>query len=206
MERWFRRFAEVPALNYQGSPGVDRTRLPGHNAVPTIDSYDHDGKKHVYLTWPTKDGSTSASPAHGWETKPCKGETQAQTSLRQLHETLELPGNLSDYHFAIQNCHDALPGHAREEPWVLNEVERLCWLDIRLIKKYPETITNEYGGERTYFGVSAFHQLIGMYEKEGYLREALEVARIGQRFEQCEREVEELQERIAQIEAEASAA
>ena len=206
MEKWYRRLAEVPGVGYEGSPGVDRTRLPGHDATPKIDRYEYDGERREYMSWPMKGGSTSASPAKTWETKPRRGETEAQTALRQLRETLELPGTLSDYHFAIQHCHDALPGDARDEPWVLEEVERLCRLDIRLIEAYPETITNEYGGDRTYYGVSAFHRLIDLYEGEGFLREALEVARVGQRFEQCQGKVEELEERLARIEAEVDAA
>jgi hypothetical protein len=206
MKKWFRRLAEVPGVGYEGSPGVDRTKLPGHDTVPKIDRYDYDVERREYMMWPMKDGSTSASPAKNWETKPRRGETEAQTALRQLRETLELPGTLSDYHFAIQHCHDELRVDAREEPWVLEEVEQLCWLDIRLIEKYPETITNEYGGDRTYFGVSAFHRLIEMYEREGFLRGALEVARIGQRFEQRQGQVEEFEIRIARIEAEANAA
>lgn len=206
MEKWYRRLAEVPGVGYEGSPGVDRTRLPGHNAAPKIDRYDYDGEQREYMSWPTKDGSTSASPAKNWETKPRRGETEAQTALRQLRETLELPGTLSDYHFAIQHCHDELCGDAREEPWVLGEVERLCQLDIRLIEAYPETITSEYGGERTYYGVSAFHRLTDLYETEGFLREALEVARVGQKFEQCQGKLEELESRLSRIEAEADAA
>jgi hypothetical protein len=206
MERWFRRLAEVPGVGYQGSPGVDRTRLPGHDTVPKIDHYNFGGERHVSVMWPMKDGSTSASPAQSWQTEPREGETKAQTALRRMREALELPGKLSDYHFAIQNCHDALRAAAREEPWVFEEVERLCWLDIRLIEAYPETITNEYGGGSTYFSVSAFHRLVGMYEKEGFLREALDVARIGQKFGQCPGKVEELEGRIARIEAEADAA
>jgi hypothetical protein len=206
MKGWFRRLAEVPGVGYQGSPGVDRTRLPGHDTVPKIDRYDYDGERREYLMWPTKDGSTSASPAKHWETKPRKDETKALTALRQLLETLELPGTLSDYHFAIQSCHDALRGDAREEPWVLEEVERLCWLNIRLIESYPETITSEYNGDRTYYSVSPFHRLIGMYEREGFLREALEVARVGEKFGQCQGKVEELRGRLAMIEAEADAA
>lgn len=204
-EKWYRRFADVPDIGYQGSPGVDRTRLPGHNVVPEISYYNFEGKHRVSMMWPMKDGSTSASPANTWETKPSKGEIHAETLLRNLHEKLELPGTLSDYHFAIQHCHGELGQHAREAFWIYEEIERLCWLDITLIEKYPVTITDEYGGERTYYGVTAFHKLIDMYEKEGYIREALKVAQIAKRFEQDTGKVEELRERIASVEAEKDA-
>lgn len=167
-------------------------------------------------------GRTGASPAQSWKTQPRKGETEAQTALRQLREALELPGTLSDYHFAIQTSHDSLRGFAREEPWVLEEVERLCVLDIRLINQYPEIITPEpitiedkelrklaaerRQGMRSFAHVTAFHQLIRLYEREGYLREAMDVAKIAQKFEQCPGKVEEIQERINRIGAEPDAA
>ena len=43
-----------------------------------------------------------------------------------------------------------------------------------------------------------------MYEREGYLREALEVAKIAERFEQCSGKVEEVLERLDRIVAEAT--
>lgn len=220
MEKWFRRLAEVPGIEYKPDPAIDRTRLPGHDAVPKIDHYEFDGERLESMDWPTKDGSTSSSPAATWETKPIKDETEGQTAFRQLQERLELPGTISDYHFEIQRGHGALWARAREEPWVLEEVERLCWLDIRLINEYPETITlepiriddehlaklaAERRADRNFFGVDAFHQLISMYEREGYLREAFEVAKIGQKFEQSAGKVEEVEEQIKRVEAEADA-
>lgn len=219
IEKWYRRLAEVPRVGYEPDPSIDRTKLPGHDAVPRIHRYEFDGKPHESLNWPMKDGTTSASPSQSWETKPRRGESECKTTLRQMRESLELPGKLSDYHFAIQNCHNSLKGFAREDPWVLEEVERLCWLDIRLISEYPEIITlepitiadeelskiaAERRGERRFYSVSAFHQLIGMYEREGYLREALEVAKIAERFEQCSGKVEEILERLDRIDAEAT--
>ncbi|MGI8837496.1 MAG: hypothetical protein ACR2H4_12790 [Pyrinomonadaceae bacterium] len=213
MEKWFPRFGDVPGIRYVNE-AVDRTRLAGHDAIPKKARFEFHGRVHESMHWPTKDGSTSASPAKTWETKPLAGETTGQTALRQLREALELPGTLTDYHFAIQHGHDELRANAREEPWILEEVERLCWLDIKLIEQYPETITvepitiqdeelaklaTERRGERRFFGVSAFHQLIGLYEREGYLREALEVATIAERFEQCQGKTEELKERISRV-------
>jgi|SRR6185369_3084689 len=219
IEKWYRRLAEVPRIGYEPDPSIDRTKLPGHDAVPRIHRYEFDGKQHESLDWPMKNGTTSASPSQSWETKTRRGESECKTTLRQMREALELPGKLSDYHFAIQNCHDSLKRFAREEPWVLEEVERLCWLDICLISEYPETITlepitiadvelakiaAERRGERRFFSVSAFHQLMGMYEREGYLREALQVAKIAERFEQCSGKVEEIIERLDRITAEAN--
>lgn len=213
MEKWFPRLGDVPGIEYVNE-AVDRTRLAGHDAIPRIERYEFDGRVHESMYWPTKDGSTSASPSKTWETISLQGETAGQTALRQLREALELPGTLTDYHFAIQHGHDELRGNAREEPWILEEVERLCWLDIKLIEQYPETITLEpitiqdeeiaklaieRRGERRFFAVSAFHQLIGLYEREGYLKEALEVAKIAERFEQCQGKTEELKERISRI-------
>jgi hypothetical protein len=221
MEKWFRRLAEVPGVNYQSATSIDRTKLPGHDLVPKVDRYSFDGRTHESLSWPTPEGSTSASPAAEWKTEPRKGETEAQTTLRQLQEALELPGTLSNYHFLIQGSHEALRSFAREEPWVLDEVEKLCWLDIRLINAHPSIATlepiavddeemakviAERRGDRKFFHVLAFHQLISMYEREGYLREALDVAKIGQKFEQCLGKVEEIEERIRLAEAQADAA
>ncbi len=221
MKRWFRRLAEAPGIEYKPDPSVDRTQLTRHDAVPEIVRFELDGRRHESLSWPFEAGGTGESPAQAWKTQPRGGETQAQTTSRQLREALELPGTLSDYHFLIQSAHSELRRFARQEPWVLEEVERLCWLDIRLINQYPETITldpitindeelaklaNERRGERNYVRVTAFHQLITMYEREGYLHEALEAAKVGQKFEQCTGKVEEIEELIRQVEAETDVA
>jgi hypothetical protein len=213
MKKWFPRLGDIPGIHYVND-AIERTQLAGHDASPRIERFEFDGRVHESMYWPTKDGSTSASPAKTWETKPLKCETAGQTALRQLRESLELPGTLSDYHFAIQHGHDELRARAREEPWVFEEVERLCWLDIKLIEQYPETITvepitiqdeemaklaRERRGQRKFFAVSAFHQLITLYEREGYLKEALEVAQTAERFEQCQGKTEELKERISQL-------
>lgn len=113
MEKWYRRLAEVPRIQYEPDPSIDRSKLPGHDAVPRIHLYEFDGKQHESLDWPMKDGSTSASPSQSWETKPRRGESESKRTLRQLRGCLELPGKLSDYHFAIQNCHNTLEGFAR---------------------------------------------------------------------------------------------
>ncbi len=153
--------------------------------------------------WPLdKDGWTSASPSNEWEPSPHAGEAKADFILRRMYEKLELPGTLSDYHFAIQNCHDELQGEIRQTPSVLEEIERLCWLDIRLIEHCPEAITWEMEGRKQFARVSAFHRLIDLYLNEGYVAEAMNVAEIAERFEQGGYAAERLRERVAMLETE----
>lgn len=205
MGKWYRRLADVPEVDYPGSPGVDRTRLPGHNAEPKISTYTFEGRRSTSLMWPMKNGETGSSPANTWETKPRPGESPSQMALRQTREKLEFPGTLSDYHFIIQGCYQELKASASDGLWAFEEIEALCLLDIRLISKHPDTVTFECEGEQRYFGVVAFHTLISMYQKEGMLREALEVARVGEKFGQAQGKVQEIEARIARIEAEVDA-
>src|SRR5690242_2972974 len=99
MPVWYRRLADVPGVRYPGSPGVDRRRLPGHNAVPTVSGYEFDGKRTETLSWSTTDGITSASPAQRHAIADQHVTTPAV--LGRLREALELPGQASDYHFAL---------------------------------------------------------------------------------------------------------
>jgi hypothetical protein len=190
MTQWFRRFTEVPGLSYTSSPKVDRRRMPGWNAVPQVivDT----------LLWPSPDGETSASPAHQWETEPRPGETTAQTALRQLFETLELPGEIEDYHFALQHCIEQLWKQRRAEPWIWEEMERLCWLNIHLVEAFPAPFVIL---EQFVF-IRAFAMLVRCYEAEGYLREALEVAERGARLGQTDLPIDALRQRIRQLEDE----
>jgi hypothetical protein len=85
---------------------------------------------------------------------------------------------------------------------VIEQVELLCRLAIQLIETYPDAVTVEREGETKYDNVDAFYRLIKLYENDGYLEEALEVARRAVRFNQAQDYFENLQARIAQLEAE----
>ena len=63
MERWFRRFAEVPGLGYQSDPHVDARKLAGHGSVPKVIRFELDGEIHESLEWGTLEESGSSSPA-----------------------------------------------------------------------------------------------------------------------------------------------
>jgi hypothetical protein len=151
MNQWFRRLAEVPGIEYECSPNIDRTLLPEYDAVPETgtDESSLDGKINTYISWKTAEGSTSASPAHRWQgwgrsPEPRLDETLPQAILRQCQETLELPGILSDYHHALQSCHELLWKYRRDELWVIAEIERLCCLDLQL-KEIQKILSTEGG-------------------------------------------------------------
>ena len=196
---WFQRFAEIPGVAHEG-PGVDRRRLKGHNAVPEVHTFDRDedvaGPPQT-LWW----GNGSASPAHerafvDWNAMP------TAKVLRNVMEALEVPGQPTDYHFALQGAATALWSRRRAEPEVLDDVERLCWLGIRLIQARPDAVSDEYRPEGGFYSVGAFKTLITLYEREGALREGLEVATLAERFDQLAEKAEELRERLAVLEAE----
>lgn len=178
MNQWFRRLAEVPGIEYKCSPNIDRSLLPEHDAIPEIGTYTFDGKTHDSISWETAEGSTSASPARRWqrlEPKLRLNETLPQAVLRRLIETLELPGILSDYHYALQSCHELLWQHRRKDIWIIAEIERLCLLDIQLVEVQNSiSVESDTGFNRSW------GRLIQLYEREGYLHEAFILA---QRFD-----------------------
>jgi hypothetical protein len=202
MVQWFRGLAQVPGVGYKGNPGIYRPPLPEHATLPRSGSYEIANVHREYLNWPMLfgAGTTSASPAKQWTTQPRNGESPAQTQLRQLYESLELPGELLDYHFATQGCCSVLWRLRREEPWVLAELEQLCWLDIRLIQAYPDIA--QVKNERAFFVIMTLQHLIALYEQEGYLYDALQVAEIAAKFHQQMPALERIRSRIAKLEAE----
>ena len=126
--------------------------------------------------------------------------------LKRLWEGLELPGEPSDYHFAIQGAAGALWARRAAEPEVLAWFEHLSWLDLRLVQAVPDAVRDEFAGahpgRQEFFSVSAFHSLISLYSREGLLQEALEVAQLAQRFGQGEDALADLEERFAALRAE----
>lgn len=202
-KKWFRRLAEVPGLKYQGNPNIKREQLPGYNSTPKIQNNSYSGFQQ--LVWAEKNGVEKwQSPAKEWQTANQSSQKDAKplALLKTLYETLELPGELSDYHFAIQSCYEELWKYRRKEPWLVKEVERLCWLDIQLIEAHPDTLSFGFGGEQNYFGVLAFQRLIEIYEREGYLYEAYDVAQRATRFNQQQPALERLKAKLIQLQSE----
>jgi hypothetical protein len=201
MTEWFRRLADVPGAGYPGSPGIDRTRLKGHDAVPEVHSFVHEGKRLESLSWLGRGRNTSASPAHELAFQSGQDESTAAV-LRRVARALELPGEVSDYHFCIQGAVEALWSRRRDEPEVYDEIEGLCWIDLQLLEARPDFLTVDRAGEPGYLRVTTIERLITLYELEGFLAEALEGAERAERLHQGEERVHRLRQRIAQVEAE----
>jgi hypothetical protein len=108
----------------------------------------------------------------------------------------ELPGIVTDYHFAIQSACGRLWLDRLENPQYLTELERWCRLDLALLKAKPYGFQYEHDGELSYYSIGAFSYLRSLYEKEGALLEALEVAEEESQFNPNEKQLEQLRERV----------
>jgi len=181
--QWFRRLADAPGLSYEGSPTVDRRRLTGHDFEPEVLEFELKGESRLTLEWPTPDGdSTSESPVYQ-RISSFNEDPTPREALRWLEETLELPGELSDYYYAIQVACRAIYEGRREDPSLLKEVERLNQLDIELVESYPKRVGFEPERSSSTY-LFAYERLVELYAGEGYFHEALEVAERGLRMSQ----------------------
>jgi hypothetical protein len=174
---WFHRFADIPGVQYATPGGLDVSKLKRRNAVPEVDRFEGG----TSLWWETRDGGTSESPA----SEHLLDETRRASVdriRRNLAEVLELPGEPSDYHFAIQNVAGELYNRRRQDPSVLDDVEQMFLLDLQLIQALPATITYDRDGEITYYSVSAFDRLLRMYLAEGRVSDAAWVESVAERF------------------------
>jgi hypothetical protein len=195
---WYRCFAEVPGVGYQ-SDSERRAKLPERDATPQVQSFNFSGSRTTSLSWPTRTGSTSASPVHELAFGDYRKESSNQARERVLN-ALELPGELLDYHFAIQGIAELLYQRRRSEPGNLEFIEWLASWDARLVETHEQLFrVNQDGGG--YFSVFAFSFLIDLHEREGYLHEALALAERFSRFRSSD-PVEKLRARVAQLRAE----
>jgi hypothetical protein len=178
--QWFRRLADAPGLSYEGISTVDRRRLTGHDFEPEV--LELEGERRLALEWPTSDGdSTSESPVYQRISSFDEDLTPRET-LRWLEETLELPGELSDYYYAIQVACRAIYEGRRGDPSLLEEVERLYLLDMEPVESYPKSVGLELG--KPSYHLFDYEHLVELYAGEGYFHEALEVAERGRRMSQ----------------------
>lgn len=203
MVEWFRQLSDIPGVDTAGIPHPDVSRLAGFGAVPTVSTFEFDGKRRETLDWSFGDQYGSASPAKEIDLRDFTDLSSAQI-LERCYQGLWLPGEGSDYHFLLLHATRDLWPRRRKEPQVLESIERLCLLDLSLIEAYPTAITNEYGNDPAFYQVPAFSTLVNLYQREGALHEALDIARRAIRFDQLVDERDRIAERIAAVDQEVS--
>jgi hypothetical protein len=220
---WFRRLGDVPGLDYSPPVVVDRNALPRHDATPeNRDDLPASG----YLSWgtvwepippeereedddedaewtrdlgaPVTDHLRAYVPDDSGVHRLVRPDGPATPRLLQrLWEGLELPGRPYDYHAAIEHVREMLYPRRLDEPVVLEAVESLAWLDIRLVLACPYAVLVETAeGDEHFYGMSAFGGLIRIYRTEGFMREALEVAELAERFPSPPKRLADLQARL----------
>lgn len=201
---WFRRLAEVPGVSYSGHAEVDRRKLPGHDLQPEVFTFGSHERQQNSLLWETQEGSSSQSPASRWGLRGDLRRAATVSVLRIAYEALELPGTISDYHFVLLLAVEALWGRRRQDPDTLADLERLCLLDISLVEAHPEILRIDGGDETSSIRVPAFQYLTLLYERDGFLGDALAIARRGSSLGQTGSDVEQLEGRVAAARAESA--
>lgn len=85
---------------------------------------------------------------------------------------------------------------------MLPEIERLCLLDIKLVETRPETVRDPVGGREVTLRVPSFSRLIRLYEREGFIEEALDIARRAAALGQGTVDLQRLEARLQELNAE----
>ncbi|MEY9842686.1 hypothetical protein [Streptacidiphilus sp. EB103A] len=193
--QWFPRFTAIPGVQYTPPPGIDvqgvRSR---YQLTPRINRYEFGSS----LSW----GNTSASPA---QQHALSDPSRPSTSevLVNLAEALELPGEPSHYHFALQRAAGVLWGRRRQSREMLSAVEHFCWLDLQLVQAVPSAVSSGPDGAGGFYYIEAFDRLLDMYLRDGLLADAVGVAEIAERFGAGElTRAREARERFASVAAE----
>lgn len=169
-DRWYPRLADMPGLKFTGSPGIDRSRLRGHDTRPRPRSYG------TGWEWPEHDDQwTSPATAHGFQDWADKSSDQI---ARNVWECLELPGTLSDWHFTLQGAESELWRRRYSEPSALQVCEQFCLVTLDFASARPEAFQVEAGQpDKGYLAVHAFGLLVQMYRAMDDLPAAVLVAR-----------------------------
>lgn len=162
---WFSRLADVPGVNFAGSPGVDRRRLRGHDAVPRVTDYG--------LWW---FDHTSASPAHERAFSVDTSDYTAERLVQHVYETIELPGAPEEYHFALQLGVERLWTLRMASPTCLTPLEEFARLDLALVEATPWSLRYPHDAGATMVSLPGIDRLIVLLEREGAHREALALA------------------------------
>ena len=193
--QWYARMADIPGLAFAGGPDVSRSRLAGARLRPRTE--------YGELMWPMPGGgSTTATPAQTHAGATDLSDLTVPALVRYTWEGLEYPGEPIDYHFIMQAAVEELWRRRRQDPDALGHLETFALLDIALAEATPDAVSfTDAPGERTFVHMSTFIRLLTMYVREGAHRDALDLARRGQRLGQVG-DLDEFEARVAALDAE----
>lgn len=182
---WFPSFDAIPGVTWEPLVPIDPSKLGGRDARPRVEWREfYDGRPYQSVEWLAPGGAElsaeSGSPAALHQRKlESDRELAPRTIAKSISEMLVLPGTRSDYHFGMLSAWDQLYGARRRDARVFAWIERLCLADISLMEQGPKLVfaedhwnDQERGG---YPIVPAFHQLSGLYQREGFLAAAVEI-------------------------------
>jgi hypothetical protein len=190
---WYRRMGDIPGLDYSPPVRVNRETLPGHDREPEIREIEAlPGEYWSFLSWPGMveeppgpDDDPEEGPAYRpLDSPPREHLTDALDDasiatdmlVGRLWEALELPGGPEDYRSALDRVCERLEERKLTEPSVLQTVESIAWLAVRLATACRDiAIADKWSNV-------GFRTLIDLYRGEGFLREALEVAELERPF------------------------
>jgi len=168
---WFQRFAEIPGIEY--SPPKEVNRKHPYCGLSPERSPDSD---MLWWTYPDEEGTTSVWPANRYFEKHPKAPITQM--IWTLYESLELPGDLSCYHFLIQGVCEGLWNKRSTEPNGLRYLEYFCYLDLRLNELYP---TIHHSGD-VVLRILTVDFLLRLYLAEGAWGSALQIAERSERL------------------------
>jgi hypothetical protein len=151
------------------------------------------------LMWPTAEGTTSASPAHRLAFSLASEQSSVGIRVDAL-AALELPGQPMDYHFAMQGAADLLWKRRRKSPSTFPSSSGSAGSTSASSRSIPEWFKIAPSRDE-YLAISAFQRLVGVYEVEGFLRDALAAAERFARFRPSV-DLTDLRTRVARLDAE----
>ena len=186
--QWERSLESVDGVGWVPLLPINRDSLPGIEAEPKVEmlqGYSERPLQHVEWIDPQgklKDQMTSPSGQREGEFRS-DPELAAERIAKVVSEALALPGTRSDYHFSMLGAWEALYGRRRADSRVFCWIEKLCLADIRLMELGPELVfAADHWGDRdedSYPVFPAFHQLSTLYQREGFLADAVKIEKRG---------------------------
>ncbi|MEX2324060.1 MAG: hypothetical protein WEA29_09865 [Acidimicrobiia bacterium] len=197
---WYETLADIIGA-YEPLADVDRSRLRGADFRPRPSEWTMPDGTEVWrwdsISQPGVEEGQSPVSQRAYDPLP----EDLEHVRRTISETLLLPGEASDYHFALLGAYDALWRIRRQHPSISDLIEKLCLLDVRLVEARPEAVRMPGAARNAFVSIPAFQRLFSLYLDEGYLAEALEIAERAVPFGQSP-DLTNLRERLAVLLAE----